>query len=340
MACVICVWMSPSFPFYFYRAPRDLPSFPTRRSSDLEAVGGLRIVGITIGVVLLGEAARLLLTLVGRRRLGYAEDLVIVSLRSHLRPVPAPPPLISLPLQHDYPRRPDECVAHPISGLQHRPHRVILRRIIGRSRRDRLVHMGIERHSHLIHPRDARRLERLPHLPFHHVHTVVDRLGVGLCRIDVREARQIVECIHQALYQIGLRPLPQIRAFFDRALLEIVVLGGEPEVLVLHVRELSLETDDRLLRRFDQRPGFRARRLLRGGGLRLLWFVVHGLALHEQSVCRPRCAVLAGLVGVRVGSRPPARRAAPTGSRATHRASSGRAPTDPPRRRRSPPGRD
>src|SRR5207247_5917682 len=94
-------------------------------------------------------------------------------------------------------------------------------------------------------------------------------------------------------------PLPQIRAFFDRALLEVVVLGGEPEVLVLHVRELSLETDDRLLRRFDQRPGFRARRLLRGGGLRLLWFVVHGPALHEQSVCRPRCAVLAGLVGVR-----------------------------------------
>src|SRR5205823_7525355 len=36
-----------------------------------------------------------------------------------------------------------------------------------------------------------------------------------------------------------------------------------------------------------------------GGGLRLLWFVVHGPALHEQSVCRPRCAVLAGLVGVR-----------------------------------------
>src|SRR5206468_8277255 len=55
----------------------------------------------------------------------------------------------------------------------------------------------------------------------------------------------------------------------------------------------------RLPRRVGQGPGFRARRLLRGGGLRLLWFVVHGLALHEQSVCRPRCAVLAGLVGVR-----------------------------------------
>src|SRR5207245_799318 len=57
----------------------------------LEAVGGLRIIGITIGVVLLGEAAKRFLDLVGRRRLGHSEDLVIVSLRSHLLPVPAPP---------------------------------------------------------------------------------------------------------------------------------------------------------------------------------------------------------------------------------------------------------
>src|SRR5207249_3409448 len=69
----------------------------------LEAVGGLRIVGIAIGMVLLREAAKRLLDLVGGRRLGHAEDLVIVSLRSHLLPVPAPPPLISLPLQHDHP---------------------------------------------------------------------------------------------------------------------------------------------------------------------------------------------------------------------------------------------
>src|SRR2546426_10728157 len=79
----------------------------------LEAVGGLRIVGITIGVVLLGEAAKRLLDLVGRRRLGHSEDLVIVSLRSHLLPVPAPPCFTLLPLQHDHPRRPDERVAHP-----------------------------------------------------------------------------------------------------------------------------------------------------------------------------------------------------------------------------------
>ena len=182
--------------------------------------------------------------------------------------------------------------SHPIPGLQHRPHSVILRGMVGGSYRDRLVHVGIERDPHLIDPRDARRLERLPHLSLHHVHTVVDRLGVGLCRINVREARQIVERIHQALYQIGLRPLPQLRPLLDGAFLEIVVLGGEPQIPVLHLRQLSLETDDRLVRRLDQRPGFRAGRLL--GWLRWLWLVVHGLALHEQSVCRPKCAVLAG----------------------------------------------
>src|SRR2546426_1187458 len=108
-------------------------------------------------------------------------------------PPPAPPCFASLPLQHNHPRRSDERVAHSIPRLQHRSHGVILRRIVGGSRRDRLVHVGIERDPHLIDPRDARRLQRLPHLPFHHVHTVVDRLGVGLCRIDVREARQIVD---------------------------------------------------------------------------------------------------------------------------------------------------
>src|SRR5207253_10134745 len=74
---------------------------------------------------------------------------------------------------------------------------------------------------------------------------------------------------------------------------------GGPIVLVLQDSELSREECVRLLRRVDRPPGCRRRALLQGGGLRLLWFVVHGPALHEQSVCRPRCAVLAGLVGVR-----------------------------------------
>jgi len=175
---------------------------------------------------------------------------------------------------------------------------VILRRVIRGPRGDRLVHVGIERDSDLIDPGNPRRLEHLPHFPFHHVHTVVDRLGVGLCRIDVREARQIVQRIDQALHQIGLGPLPRLSALLDRALLEIVVLRSQPQVLVLHVRELTFETGDRLLRRLDQRAGFGTGRLV--GRLWFLWLVVHGLALHEQSVCRPRCAVLAGLLGARV----------------------------------------
>src|SRR5207247_2979905 len=100
----------------------------------LEAVGSLRIVGITIGVVLLGEAAKRFLDLVGRRRLGHAEDLVIVSLRSHLLPVHAPPCFTSLPLQHDHPCLPDDCVAHPISGLPLRPPLLLLALLICRSR--------------------------------------------------------------------------------------------------------------------------------------------------------------------------------------------------------------
>src|SRR5207249_5488330 len=103
-----------------------------------------------------------------------------------------------------------------------------------------------------------------------------------------------------SLYQIGLRALPQLRTLLDGAFLEIVVLGGEPEILVLQFRELSLDPDDRLLRGLDQRPGFRTHRLL--GRLRLLWLLVHGLALHEQSVCRRRCAVLAGPSRVCVGN--------------------------------------
>src|SRR5256886_15802532 len=43
-------------------------------------------------------------------------------------------PYTTLFRSHDHPRRPDERVAHPIPGLQHRPHRVILGRMIGRSR--------------------------------------------------------------------------------------------------------------------------------------------------------------------------------------------------------------
>src|SRR5207248_11119319 len=89
-----------------------------------------------------------------------------------------------------------------------------------------------------------------------------------------------------------LTPRPRLRATLAGALIEIAVLRGEPEILVLGIRERSFETDDRLFRRLDQRPRLRARGLV--GRLRLLRFVVHILALHEQSACRSKCAVLAG----------------------------------------------
>src|SRR5204863_10143317 len=72
-----------------------------------------------------------------------------------------------------------------------------------------------------------------------------------------------------------------------------------PSLPVPASRATTLATSDRRLRPLDQRPGVRTRWLL--GGPRLLWFVVHRLTLHEQSVCRPKCAVLAGTRRGRVG---------------------------------------
>ena len=89
----------------------------------------------------------------------------------------------------------------------------------------------------------------------------------------MREARQVVERVHQALHEVGLGSLPQLGALLDRALLEIVVFGGETEVLVLQVRELSLEAGYRLLRELDQRAGLGRVRRLRPP--RLLWIVAH-----------------------------------------------------------------
>src|SRR5205085_216676 len=91
----------------------------------LEALRGLRLVGVTVGMVLLREPAKRLLDLVRGRRLGHAENLIIVPLRCHLL-FPLPPSLVLHPLQHHHPRRPDQGTPHLISRLQHRPHRVIL----------------------------------------------------------------------------------------------------------------------------------------------------------------------------------------------------------------------
>jgi len=113
----------------------------------------------------------------------------------------------------------------------------------------------------------------------------------------VREARQIVQRIDQPLHQIGLgRCHVSVRSLTER-FLKLFVLGGEPQVLVLHVREVTLETGDRLLRRLISAPDSGP---AGWSGAAVFLLVVHGVALHEQSVCRPRCAVLAGLVGARV----------------------------------------
>src|SRR5437660_817702 len=50
----------------------------------LEAVRRLRLVGVTVGMVLLGESAKRLLDLVRGRRLGHAESLIIILLAGHL----------------------------------------------------------------------------------------------------------------------------------------------------------------------------------------------------------------------------------------------------------------
>jgi len=51
----------------------------------LEALGRLRVVGVAVGMVLLGEATERLLDLVRLRRLGNPERLILVALLSHDR---------------------------------------------------------------------------------------------------------------------------------------------------------------------------------------------------------------------------------------------------------------
>src|SRR5439155_16818530 len=105
----------------------------------------------------------------------------------------------------------------------------------------------------------------------------------------MREARQVVERVHQPQHEIRLRLLPRLGALLERALAEVVVLGGEPEILVLEIRDLTLQAGDRLLRRLDQRTGPLSRRCrIRAtvGRWALPLFIVHDLALLLQSMCR------------------------------------------------------
>src|SRR2546428_7161816 len=124
---------------------------------------------------------------------------------------------------------------------------MILRRLVGGSGGDRLVEIRVERDALLVDAPHAERLELLPELALDQVHAVVDRLGVRLRRIDVREARQVVERVHEARHHLGLRLAPHFGPLPRHPLAEVVELGGEPEMLVLRLGQLGGELGDRLL---------------------------------------------------------------------------------------------
>src|SRR3989454_147103 len=198
-------------------------------------------------------------------------------------PVPPPPPLPAAPPPGGR-GAPGGWKAPPPElkpPLQHRPHRVVL---LGRRRgrrRHGFVQVRIERPPALIPPPHAGRLELLPDLALHEIDTLVDRLrrlGAGL---DVREAGEVVQCVHEPLHQVRLRLRPHLGTLFQRALAEVVILGGEPKVCVLghHLRRCR-----------DGRFGCKVANRRRGGTLsrivgcgtwllgrsRPLGFIVHG----------------------------------------------------------------
>jgi len=67
-------------------------------------------------------------------------------------------------------------------------------------------------------------------------------------RIDVREAREVVERIDELLDEIGLRTLACLLALLHSALAEVVVFGGKAEILVALLCELQIAATIGLLR--------------------------------------------------------------------------------------------
>src|SRR5438093_1037954 len=195
--------------------------------------------------------------------------------------MPESPPAPPLPRPPPHACGSDARSPQLLAGLQHRAHRVVL---LGRRRGRRghgFVLARIERHPDLIHPSHASRLELLPDLALHEIDSLVDRLrrlGAGL---DVREAGEVVQCVHETLPQVRLSLRPQLSTLLERALAEVVVLGGEPKVCVLghHLRRCR-----------DRRFGCKVANRRRGGTLsrilgcgtwllgrsRPLGFIVHG----------------------------------------------------------------
>src|SRR5207245_8279150 len=98
----------------------------------------------------------------------------------------------------------------------------------------------------------------------------------------------------EALYHVRLGLPPHFGALLRAALAEVVVLGGEAEILVLQLGELAFETGHRLLRQLDERAFGRGG----GGGIRrprllcrlwLLRMVLHGFPSH-QAIAVPLAA--------------------------------------------------
>ena len=74
--------------------------------------------------------------------------------------------------------------------------------------------------------------ERLHHLPLDHVRALHDGRRIDGRRIDVREPREIVERVDEPAHHLALGAPAGLLTLPRRALAKVVVLGGEPEILV------------------------------------------------------------------------------------------------------------
>src|SRR2546422_7338220 len=175
----------------------------------------------------------------------------------------------------------------------------------------RLVDVRIERHARLIDPRDTGALELLPHFALDEIDAVVQRLGIDLRGIDVREPRQIIERVGETRDELRLRAHPGLRALLRGALAKVVVLGGQAQVAVfpyiqLWHRPLRRSRRSRRSRR-NRSPGDlgRRRRWHRfarvGIGRRSAWrrgrqvgvaFVVHDFGTFGPTTRYPRAPAI------------------------------------------------
>jgi len=145
-----------------------------------------------------------------------------------------------------------------------------------RRQADRAPLLGGEAHARLVETPHAQRLQLLPDLALDQIHAVVNRFRVRGGGVDVGEAREVVQGVHQALHHIRLRLPPGLGPLPAHALLVVVELGGEAQVAVLETRQsLGGRLDGG---RLDDRRLF--------GGLCLFVFLRHGDPGARQPACR------------------------------------------------------